>query len=131
MVSQTQTDLQNIQQAEAQLDDIEKQLTGLAGPRGLQRAACQTRANALKTLQRFPDAIVTLDQVIALSGKDGRLTPGALRDKAELLALDDAAAAAAVCRTLMQDFPRSLEVKFAWQFLIDQDLNAKRRNGIR
>ena len=121
-IAQMQGELQALEQAETELDEIDKQLNGVTGPQGLQCAALLlNRANALKTLQRFSDAVTTLGQVVKLSGKEGRLTPGALKDQAELyVALDDKKPAEAACRQIKQDFPRSLEVKFAWRFLIEQ-----------
>jgi tetratricopeptide (TPR) repeat protein len=107
---------QNLKQL-AQLDDMIK---ALKPEQAVERSAhLLSRAEMLNTLRRFPDAIKDTEAVAAADNTK-RFTPQALKLQATLrLQLQDTEKGFADCRRILQEFPRSTEVKAAHQLLIE------------
>ena len=119
--AELQKTAQDVEAAGQQLAALDKQLQDTPATQGLLRAGLQMeRANALKTLQRDADTLAAAQDAAQLSGKDGRFTPAALRFQAEAyLRQEDNPKLEAACRAILTDYPRSLEVKFAHQTLLN------------
>lgn len=113
--------IEGVKTAGAQIIEFDKELNANKDLKGLARALIQTeRANALKTLQRDAEALSAAQDAVASSGKTGRHTPGALKIQAEIYSRqEDVKNLEAICKTLVQDQPRSLEVKFAHKTLLE------------
>lgn len=112
---------QTISQAQQQLNANDMQLKGPPVPNPLQRASIQMeRAAALKKLQRMEDAQAAAKDAVEASGKDGRLTPGAIKLVIELdSGKDEGKATEELSKLILKEYPRSLEVKFAHHRLVD------------
>jgi len=81
----------------------------------------------LKTLQRDADMLAAAQDAAQNSGKEGRFTPVALKLQAEAyVRLEDNAKLEAVCHTILAEYPRSLETKFAHQSLLSLLSDARR-----
>lgn len=132
--SRAQNDLRRIEQANRALDLYDAQLKDPATT-GLRRAAVQLeRARQLTALARAEEALASLDDALAAGGPRNRLVPELLKEKASLLVrtvqplaaqgkTDEAkarcAAAEAACRAILSDWKDSLEVRDAYESLID------------
>lgn len=110
-----------ISQATQQLNASDMQLKGPPVPNPLQRASIQIeRAGALKKLQRMEEAQAAAKDAVEASGKDGRLTPSAIKLVIELESdKDEGKNAEALSKLILKEYPRSLEVKFAHHRLVD------------
>ena len=123
-----QKTIKSVSDATKQLSTLDDQLKAAPAPQGLARASVQVeRAGVLMTLQRPADALTAAQDAVKASGKEGRFTPPALKAQADAsLKLDDHKSAAALCRQILQEHPKSLEVKFAYSTLIQDALDEKR-----
>lgn len=128
---QTSQELQKqidaVKAAQKQLADADAQMK--AGElKGLQRASVQIdRAQALKTLQRDADSLAAVQDALTASGKEGRLTPSGLKLLIEIYQrAEDAKNIEATCRRIIAEYPRSLEIKFAYKTLSDQLMAEKK-----
>lgn len=117
-----QKQIDGVKAAVKQLDEFDAQLKAAGEMKGLQRAAFQIeRAQALKVVQRDAEALAAVQDAVAASGKEGRLTPSALKLLIEIhQRAEDTKSIEAVCRRILADYPRSLESKFAYKTLSDQ-----------
>jgi len=117
-----QKQIDGVKAALKQLEDADAQMKAAGDVKGLARASIQIdRASALKTLQRDKDALAAVQDALAASGKEGRLTPSALKLLIDVYArAEDAKNIEAICRQIIAEYPRSLEVKFAYKTLCDQ-----------
>jgi tetratricopeptide (TPR) repeat protein len=118
----------------ARLDQMNKQLAALDNAlaemkpeQAVERSShLQSRAELLQNLQRFPDAIKAAELIIA-SDKTGRFVPAALKLQASLhMRIGEIDKGAAACQRILQEFPRSLEVKSAHQLLIENLIGQKK-----
>lgn len=132
--SRAQNDLRRVQQASKALDQYDETLKDPATT-GLRRAAVQLeRARQLTALARAEEALAALDDALAAGGPKNRLVPVLLKEKASLLVrtiqpltargkADEAkarcATAEAACRAILSDWKDSLEVRDAYESLID------------
>jgi len=112
---------QTVSQAIQQLNANDMQLKGPPQPNPLQRASIQIeRAAALKKLQRLEDAQAAAKDAVEASGKDGRLTPSAIKLVIELdSGKDEGKTVEELSKLILKEYPRSLEVKFAHHRLVD------------
>lgn len=112
---------QTISQALQQLNASDMQLKGPPQPNPLQRASIQMeRAAALKKLHRMEEAQAAAKDAVEASGKDGRLTPGAIKLVIELdPGKDEGKTVEELSKLILKEYPRSLEVKFAHHRLVD------------
>jgi hypothetical protein len=121
---QTATELQNklreFEQASRQLSTLDQLLKAAPEPKGLRRAAIQVeRADALHTQQCYKDVLGAAQDAEAHSGKEGRFAPRALKLQAEAsLKLGEAKEHEALCRRILAEYPRSLEVRYAHRALV-------------
>jgi len=126
---QSMTELQKtareVEAANQQLALLDEQLKDA---KDLARAALQVkRAGELRTLQRDADMLAAAQDAAQNSGKEGRFTAAALKLQAEAyLRLEDNPRLEAVCRTILAEHPRSLEIKFAHQALLNLFSAARR-----
>ncbi|HEY3321466.1 MAG TPA: hypothetical protein VGP72_13425 [Planctomycetota bacterium] len=142
-VQEIMKQIEEVKKAEQILNELDQALKANPEPAGLLRAAVQVgaghaakegeepggqgRAGALLTLQRFKDAIAAAEDGVNASGKDGRLTAPALKLLAEIyMKLDDAKNLEVVSKRIIQEYPRSLEIKFAHRSLLDVFIATKR-----
>lgn len=116
--------------ATQKLAELDKQLAKQPEPAGVFRASILiNRAEMLMTLQRNKDVLATTQDAITAGGKNGRMTPLALKIQAETqLRLNDTEHARAACNTILSGFPRSLEVHFAQQAILDSYIQERRWN---
>jgi hypothetical protein len=124
-VTELQKTAKEVEAAGQQLAALDAQLKEA---KGLARAGLQVeRAAALKTLQRDADMLAAAQDAAQNSGKEGRFTPAALKLQAEAYQrLEDSAKLEAVCHTILAEYPRSLETKFAHQSLLSLLSDARR-----
>lgn len=132
--SRAQNDLRRVEQAVKVLDQYDEMLKDPATT-GLRRASVQLeRARQLTALARGEEALASLEDALAAGGPKNRLVPVLLKEKISLLVRtvhplasqgkgDEAkarcAAAEAACRTILSDWKDSLEVRDAYDGLID------------
>jgi hypothetical protein len=117
-----------VEGAKKQLIDLDRLLKATPPPEGIYRAAMLiSRATAYRALLRHKDVLAAAQEAETASGAKGRLTPQALRIQAEtyqrLLDLENARN---ICRKIMHDFPRSMEMHFAHQALFDSYIQEQR-----
>ncbi|MFH0938993.1 MAG: hypothetical protein V1899_06910 [Planctomycetota bacterium] len=112
---------QTVEATNKELALLDEELKKLTNEQTVGRAATQlSRANALKMLQRDADAIGAAQATLDIGGKECRHAPAALKLLVELhLRRQDLKNAEVFSRRILQDHPRSLEVKFAHQSLMD------------
>lgn len=118
----------NVETATQKLTDLDNELVKDPVPTGVLRSSLLiNRAEMLMALQRHKDALVTTQDAITAGGKNGRLTPLALKIQAEThMRLNDTEHARGACNTIIADFPRSLEVHFAQQAILDSYIQERR-----
>ena len=118
----------SVEEAMQQLASLDARLKSTPGIQGLSLAALQLeRAAAFKTLQRHADALAAAEECVKASGKTGRHTPAALKAQTEAcISLDDRKKTEALCRQILEDYPRSLEIRFAYSSLVQALIADKR-----
>jgi tetratricopeptide (TPR) repeat protein len=118
----------NVEAANQKLTEVDNELVKDPAPAGIARASLLVnRSEMLMALQRYKDALISAQDAITAGGKTGRMTPLALKILAENHArLNDTEHARGACNTILADFPRSLEVHFAHQAILDSYIQDRR-----
>jgi len=113
--------LKELEDTIQELASLEAQLQALTPGPSVMRASLQMRrANSLKSLQREEEALQAAQAALEAGGKDCRLTPGALKFLGEIYSQrKDHKNLESICERIIKDYPRSLEVKFARQSLVE------------
>jgi len=113
--------IQRVETSIKELAGVDQQIKAEAGMKGIKLAALESsRADHLNNLHRRDDAMKALERAILESGKGGRHVPAMLKLKVEIAhAMHKPELIEAACKTILQDYPRSLETKFAHSTLID------------
>lgn len=118
---EVQKKIQQVEQTQAELKGLDESLKATPADQTLVRAALELdRARALKMLQRTDEALAAANAAFATGGPQWRLAPATLELLAELYCFkQDSKNWQSMCQKILDEYPRSLQVKFAYKNLIE------------